>query len=97
MVYIYFFIYIALFEKSGFLIDGEYSAKEKFLQNLESFESNCNVDSPSQHTLQFQVAVRLWLGITLFPVHPCAVRRKCCQLIDSFDDHLLGWRHIIYG
>ena len=37
---------------------------------------------------EFCVAVRLWLGITLSPLHPSAVSCKCGQLIDSFGDHL---------
>ena len=43
---------------------------------------------------EFSIAVRLWLGITLFPAHPSAVRCKCGQLIDGFGDHLLGCRQI---
>ena len=43
---------------------------------------------------EFSIAARLWLGITLFPAHPSAVRCKCGQLIDGFGDHLLGCRQI---
>ena len=43
---------------------------------------------------EFSIAVRLLLGITLFPAHPSAVRCKCGQLIDGFGDHLLGCRQI---
>ena len=43
---------------------------------------------------EFSIAVRLWLGITLFPAHPSAVRCKCGQLMDGFGDHLLGCRQI---
>ena len=41
---------------------------------------------------EFTVALRLRLGISLFPSHPNAVRCPCGQLIDKFSDHLLGCR-----
>ena len=42
---------------------------------------------------EFMIAVKLWLGIPLFPDFPKAI---CCMYghaIDSFEDHLLGCRH----
>ena len=41
---------------------------------------------------EFTVALRLRLGIPLFPSHPNAVCCPCAQLIDKFGDHLLGCR-----
>ena len=41
---------------------------------------------------EFTVALRLRLGIPLFPSHPNAVRCPCGQLIDKFGDHLLCCR-----
>ena len=39
---------------------------------------------------EFVIAVRLWLGIKLFPSTPQSVRCSCGQVIDCFGDHLLG-------
>ena len=41
---------------------------------------------------EFTVALRLRLGIPLFPSRPNAVRCPSGQLIDKFGDHLLGCR-----
>ena len=39
---------------------------------------------------EFVIAVRLWLGIKLFPSSPQSVRCPCGQVIDCYGDHLLG-------
>ena len=36
------------------------------------------------------ICVRLWLGVTLFPLSPLCT---CLSSIDSFGDHLLGCSH----
>ena len=39
---------------------------------------------------EFVIAVKLWLGIPIFPDFPKAIRGMCGHTIDSFGDHLLG-------
>ena len=42
---------------------------------------------------EFVPAVRMWLGIRLFPSPPQSLRCTCVQIIDEFGDHLLGCAH----
>ena len=42
---------------------------------------------------EFVIAVKLWLGIPIFPDFPKAIRCMCGHTIDSFGDHLLGCGH----
>ena len=44
---------------------------------------------PHEHVL----ALRLWLGITIFPLPPAALRCICGVQLDPFGDHLLGCGH----
>ena len=39
---------------------------------------------------EFIIGLRLWLGVSLFPVSPLCT---CLSTIDSFSDHLLGCSH----
>ena len=39
---------------------------------------------------EFVIGLRLWLGVTLFPLSPLCT---CLSSIDSFGDHLLGCSH----
>ena len=42
---------------------------------------------------EFVPAVRMWLGIRLFPSPPQSLRCTCGPIIDEFGDHLLGCAH----
>ena len=42
---------------------------------------------------EFVPAVRMWLGIRLFPSPPQSLRCTCGQIMDEFGDHLLGCAH----
>ena len=44
--------------------------------------------SMSQH--KFLLAVKVWLGIPIFPTYPQFFRCACGQIIDQHGDHLLG-------
>ena len=47
--------------------------------------------SMSQH--EFILAVKVWLGISIFPSSPQSLRCSCGQIIDHFGDLLLGCGH----
>ena len=42
---------------------------------------------------EFVVAIKLWLGISIFPAHPKPIRCACGSTIDAFGDHMLGCGH----
>ena len=43
---------------------------------------------------EFVVAVKLWLGIPIFPSLSNSIRCTCGHIIDVFGDHLLGCGHV---
>ena len=43
---------------------------------------------------EFIIAIRIWLGILLFPDSPDSLRCVCGIIIDSHGDHLLGCGYV---
>ena len=42
---------------------------------------------------EFVLALRLWLGVPIFPGDPSCQRCVCRQWVDPFGDHVLGCGH----
>ena len=42
---------------------------------------------------EFMVALRMWLGIPVFPSPPSSVRRLCGTVINPHRDRVLGYGH----